>query len=537
MKVRNIMHSLSILLLSSSAFAQKNLSEQVNVVRAYKPILAEAVKINSNAEIKFEQEGKTTPEYHFLSHRIDSNLKLNAVAVEKMKNESIAKLYRYYIRMAGGNYRSSYLEAWANNLRSKEWILSTHYRHRASASSLKNYDNMAFSENTINANAKRIYNKQTVSLALLYDRDVNHYYGYNHSKFELEPRSVRQQYDLFGLQSEIISNHNNTNEIKYNGRFDFYTLKDFFNATENRFSLNASGVYKEFESKILFDFAKYADTLDQENNLFGMENLMHLKESGIDINIGFNMYQEFGKTNLFHIYPNVSASYDYTDFDAKIYAGLKGGMRKNSLRTIYTENPFVRDNINIENTNEKINLYAGIRGRIDSKNSYQINISYLKTDNEMYYLADADTVTRYHVIYDGADASEMQISLNYAHQSNEKLRINGNFEYRIFNTDTLDVALFKPSTRLALSAEYNIANKFLLNTELYGYSKMNSATITGQRKEIEGGVDLNIGIDYRYSKMISVYLNLNNLLNYKRENYLFYPGFGFQAMLGASFRF
>ena len=66
---------------------------------------------------------------------------------------------------------------------------------------------------------------------------------------------------------------------------------------------------------------------------------------------------------------------------------------------------------------------------------------------------------------------------------------------------------------------------------------MKSATITGLEKELEGGVDLNIGIDYRYSKMISVYLNLNNLLNYKRENYLFYPGFGFQAMLGASFRF
>ena len=537
MKVRYIIYSLSILLVGSTAFAQKNLSEQVNVVRAYKPILAEAVIINSNPEIKFEQEGKTNPDYHFLSHRIDSNLKLNALAVEKMKNESIAKLYRYYIRMAGGNYRSSYFEAWANNLRSKEWVMSTHYRHRASASSLKNYDNMAFSENTINANAKRIYNKQTVSLALLYDRDVNHYYGYDHSKFELEPRSIRQQYDLFGLQSEVVSNHNNNEQLKYNGRFDIYTLKDFFKASENRFSLNATGNYKEFESKILFDFAKYADTLDQQNNLFGMENLMHLKESGIDINIGFNMYQEFGKTNLFHIYPNVSASYNYTDFDAKVYVGLKGGMRKNSLRNIYTENPFIRDNINIENANEKINLYAGIRGRIDSKNSYQVNFTYLKTDNEMYYLADADTVTRYYVIYDGANASEMQINLNYAHQSNEKLRINGNLEYRIFNTDTLKAAWFKPSTRLALSAEYNIANKFLLNTELYGYSKMKSATITGLEKELEGGIDLNIGIDYRYSKMISVYLNLNNLLNYKRENYLFYPGFGFQAMLGASFRF
>lgn len=537
MRFRNILYSLSILMLANSGYAQKNLSEQVNVVRAYKPILAEAVKINSNAEIKFEQEGKTNPEYHFLSHRIDSNLKLNAVAVEKMKNESIAKLYRYYLRMAGGNYKSSYFEAWANNLRSKEWVLSAHYRHKASAASNKNYDNMAFSENTINANAKRIYNKQTVNLALLYDRDVSHYYGYNHSKYEIEPRSIRQQYDLFGLQSEVISNHNSKDQLRYNGRFDFYTLKDFYKASENRFSLNASGTYKEFESKILFDFAKYADTLNQQNNLFGMENLMHLKESGIDFKIGFNMYQQFGKTNVFHIYPNVQASYDYVDFDAKVYAGLKGGIRKNSLRKVYTENPFIRDNINIENTNDKLNLYAGVRGRIDSKNSYQVEFSFIRTDNEMYYVADADTVTRYQVIYDGANASETHILLNYAHQSNEKLRINGQFEYRIFNTDTIKVAWFKPSTRLALSAEYNIANKFLLNSELYAYSKMKGATITGQEKDLAGGVDLNLGIDYRYSKMISVYLNLNNLLNYKRENYLFYPGFGFQAMLGASFRF
>ena len=38
--------------LSHSAFAQKNVSEQVNVVRSYKPILAEALRINTNPEIK-----------------------------------------------------------------------------------------------------------------------------------------------------------------------------------------------------------------------------------------------------------------------------------------------------------------------------------------------------------------------------------------------------------------------------------------------------------------------------------------------------
>jgi hypothetical protein len=66
---------------------------------------------------------------------------------------------------------------------------------------------------------------------------------------------------------------------------------------------------------------------------------------------------------------------------------------------------------------------------------------------------------------------------------------------------------------------------------------MKSREVTGLVKTIDGGVDLNLGIDYRYSKIISVYLDLNNVLNYKREQFNYYSGLGFQAMLGASFRF
>ena len=138
MNRKNIITLLAAAILSTNAFAQKNLSEEVNVVRQYKPILAEAIKINSNPEIKIEETGKETPSYNFLSHRIDSNLKINAFQTERMKNESISKLYKTYIRVGGGNYRTSYLEAWANNLRSKEWILGAHYRHQAQVGAIEN---------------------------------------------------------------------------------------------------------------------------------------------------------------------------------------------------------------------------------------------------------------------------------------------------------------------------------------------------------------------------------------------------------------
>jgi hypothetical protein len=534
MNRKNIYILLAVALINTSSYAQKNLSEEVNVVRQYKPILAEAIKINSNPEVKIEETGKEIPNYNFLSHRIDSTLKISAIQIERMKNESIAKLYKTYIRVGGGNYRTSYLEAWANNLRSKEWILGAHYRHQAQVGSI---DNMAYSDNTIDAYAKRIYSKQSLGLSILYDRDVNHFYGYDHSMTSFKAKNVRQNFNLFGFQTELKSNAQDFNSLSYKSNFDFYTVKDKFNASENRFGLSGMLKYKEYQGKIGLDVSSFEDSLTNKNNLFYFEPSIHLKQSDINIELGFSAYQEFGDNSLFHIYPKIDANYKISEIDAIVYAGVNGKIRKNSYRDFYQQNPFLGTQIKILNTNEKINLYAGIRGKIDLKNTYQASISYKSLSKESYFVANNDIVRSYKVIYDGASSSETNIDLNYTHQSNEKLRIYVNFDYSIYNTDTVREAWNKPSSIIRLGSNYNIANKFLLEAQLYSYSKMKTQEVNGNIKTIKGGVDLNLGIDYRYSKIISVYLNLNNVLNYKREQFNYYTGLGFQAMLGASFRF
>jgi hypothetical protein len=59
----------------------------------------------------------------------------------------------------------------------------------------------------------------------------------------------------------------------------------------------------------------------------------------------------------------------------------------------------------------------------------------------------------------------------------------------------------------------------------------------GGIQSIAGGTDLNLSIDYKYSKIISVFTQFNNILNYQRARYLYYNSYGFQAMLGLSFNF
>ena len=44
-------------------------------------------------------------------------------------------------------------------------------------------------------------------------------------------------------------------------------------------------------------------------------------------------------------------------------------------------------------------------------------------------------------------------------------------------------------------------------------------------------------MDYRFTDHISVWMQLNNLLNNKRQRWQYYPTYGLNFLLGASARF
>ena len=74
--------------------------------------------------------------------------------------------------------------------------------------------------------------------------------------------------------------------------------------------------------------------------------------------------------------------------------------------------------------------------------------------------------------------------------------------------------------------------------DLLSFSSMKTTDYQlGGIQSIAGGTDLNLSIDYKYSKIISVFTQFNNILNYQRARYLYYNSYGFQAMLGLSFNF
>jgi outer membrane receptor protein involved in Fe transport len=97
--------------------------------------------------------------------------------------------------------------------------------------------------------------------------------------------------------------------------------------------------------------------------------------------------------------------------------------------------------------------------------------------------------------------------------------------------------------------DYNMQDKFLLKAELFTFSKMYAPAyqhstdnnglkvVTQVAEEIKGAVDLNLGVEYRYSKVLSGFINLNNILNQRYYKYYNYPSYRFNLMLGITYSF
>jgi hypothetical protein len=49
--------------------------------------------------------------------------------------------------------------------------------------------------------------------------------------------------------------------------------------------------------------------------------------------------------------------------------------------------------------------------------------------------------------------------------------------------------------------------------------------------------DANLGVEYRYNKRISLFVNFNNFAAQRYQRWLGYPVQSFQFMMGATFRF
>ena len=216
------------------------------------------------------------------------------------------------------------------------------------------------------------------------------------------------------------------------------------------------------------------------------------------------------------------------------------------MRSLSNQNPFISSQINYRNTNTKCNVFGGLKGNLSSTLSYDAKVAYSMIDSLNYFVIDySDNTTmdnKYKVLYDNTNLLTVGGQLKYQYKEKIHFIVKGN--YYNYKTKTLTRPYHRPDFDLTFSTIYNLKSKIILKADVFVlgnqwaltevYDNASKAYVT-QPKLLKGVVDINLGAEYRYSKMLSFFVNFNNIGNFRYYRWEKYPSQRFLLMAGITF--
>ncbi len=539
----------SLAMLSLPAMAQQtgNLGdEQINVVKAYQPTLSDAFKI-SDVPLR-DTAVSYTPDMNYSVNQVQYQTvyTISPIKPLRIKDETIKKLYRGFIKAGYGTKNTPYGEIFYNGLRSKSADGGIHLSHISSTGNIKDYGNPGMSESGVKVFGTKFLDNNLLRGEIGYNRLGYHYYGYNSPPDMFSKSDTKHTFDDIYGNFQFKSNDRDKDNLRYLGGLSFYSFSDNNSNDESDFVFNAT-IGKlvndlDIYGDVVLDFLKYeTPTFGTDNRAIIRVNPRIVKNfDRLKLTAGANIPIEINDLTKYHLYPHVRVDYTLVTDIMSAYGQLTGNLERNSFRNFSKENPFIGADMQLQNTNNKMDLSGGFNVKLDKQLAFIGSIAFRRLTNDAFYynLPPASTLVKYDVLYD--DNSQTNIHAEIIYDQGEKTTWSVGADYYNNNLSGANEALFRPDFKMTLSGTYTIAEKIYLSTQwsyLTSRNAINYEPTGGDYTTLKGFIDANLSIDYRYSKVMSVFVNFNNFTASKYSRWYNYPSYRFGAMAGLSYSF
>lgn len=538
----------------TACIAQVSIAQNnIDIYTGYEPRLQDSDKMNDQPSINDTIKNTGVFNYRINSKEVKSNYTPDTIAAVKMKSEPLPRLHRFYLKAGFGNYLTPYVDVSIASLRHKTDAYSFRYKHLSSQGIISGVGDPWMSNNEAYADYKHLFKTHTIKLAGEYHRNVVHYYGYNPSIDTLikSRDSIKQVYNTFKLDVNLFSRYR-TDSIKFNhnANIGFYHIFDHYGSHETKFT--AYGGFNKMTDFFAREFMglnldytyinSYNDSIGTFHNHFvNLNPYLKITGEGWGVTAGFKMTIGADTVARFRFFPDVKFHWNIFRHYITLYAEASGEYRRNSFYMLSKENPFIMPVIDMRNTCEFIKVKAGVKGQFFNDMSYNFGASFSYIGDLHYFVNDTVSPNRkgFNVIYDNSQYVNVYGELSY--QLGEKLSINakGNFHY--YKPDVLTDIYHRPVWDASLGARYNLRNKLIFTADLYFRGGQFARdfvtdTITFVKTptvvELNPQIDLNLSAEYRITKMISVWVSLNNFAAWRYNRWYNYPTQQFNVLGG-----
>ncbi len=573
---------LSLVVLSSSVFAQENSSENastdslkmdVTFVGEREMVVKDALKLQSWPELRKLESSNRDFSYRLLAKRMNVSPAWSMIEPIRLRVDApLSRLYRGYARAGYGLNNTPLIDISFTDLRSREGTWGFNGSHFATNAPLGMVDER-FKDSKGGVWISRFIGKERVDFSADLSRNNIVFYGnaQNDSIRPVNDLGSYERYITLGADLAFKSHHRDSTDLNHEIALRWSQMRDLQSTVENNYegSFNAG----KFVGKEHFSLAGYMnidrlvigtnnpDTVKTDAAIANLTPMVTSHRGPLTVRVGAGLWidadkqSRTGDGSSFHFYPKVEASLRVLRDVFVPYISLDGRLDQNRLETVVRDNPFYYSSLDSEfrTTSISRDIEIGMRGTITEALSFQVFGSSAHYEDYMYFVNDTllDEGTRFSTFYDTLTVTKIGGHLTLDLIDNLDLRLAGTlFKY---DANGLENAWNLPSSKWSIEASYGFLEKFKVDCafEIIGSRSaitqvlpnpeaepiQQNGDINSYAVKLPSYIDANIGVEYRYNSRTAVWLRCSNVTNSSYRNWIGYPVQRFQALFGASYAF
>lgn len=582
MKKSNIIIIILVIIGIQFSFSQvkdENIgSEVVNIVKPYTPTISDAFKVKEIPSLADEDDHKKeTIQYNIFSFPVASTFtpsKGTAASVDPQEKE---KLFNNYATLGFGNYGTANAELFITKNISRTSYFGAMLRHLSSQGGIKKID---LDDNYYNTNLDLTYGVRERNLSWNLDLGLKNqiYNWYGLPKYTLFDDALinsidsKQTYNTIALGGKIALKESVFNEAS----IQFKRFTDGFDSGENRFfvkpTLNFSVLNQKINTDFVVDYVggSFERRLQQLNSKYNYSSLnlgfspsIFYRKDDLSIQIGASIFYANSKLDQQNesrvfIYPNIKASYKVVGDILIAYAGAEGNLQQNSYADFVDQNPFVSPTLFISPTDNKFDIYAGLKGKLANSVAFNIKASYLNQQDKALFLNNYFNViltntegyaygNSFGVVYDNVKTMSLFGELKAEFSKNISFGINGT--YNNYSLDAQAEAWNLPQIKIGTTIDFDINKKWYAGANVFFVGERKDVvsvqddvlvfppTFSQQEVTLDSYFDLNAHVGFKYNTRLTAFLKGNNLANQQYNRWVNFPVQGIQVLLGANYKF
>jgi len=510
----------------------------IEVIQSYKPEIKQAPKPEPSPSLPPVDTSHPNFKYNVPPQNLFytyGSLPLRPLALD---HDSIKNSFPNYVKGALGNLSTLYLDAGVGGLRGKDYETAFHLHSISQKGSIQ-YQQSTLSD--LQADASYHTSGILLHAGANCLRNQFYYYGYDHDKLNYSNDSLKQTFTGVKLQLDLQNEPSGYSRIRYHPGFYVSSYSDNFKASEIGYGFAVPVRYQlDTTLQIGVNFngdlaqLKSGNTSTSNNVLSFAPGLIYQKGT---FNGSAFCAAAIGQKGGTQFLPDISASLGTHNNSIVFSAGWQEILHQNTYQQLSTENPYIYNQYEVRQTLSS-EIFAALNGRVGDHISYSARLGFWHYNDMPLFVNNSYDQKQFNILYDN---------------SIDGISINGQVHYKVSNVFAIGLGttvfnhgnstttylwgiptfklkadlLVRPLPGLSITAYLNMLDGI--------YAPINGNL--NNPDKLKAIFDLGGNVEYDLIKRLSVFVQINNLVNSQNQRWLGYTAYGFNIYGGIRFKF